>query len=81
MCKENSLETIISRTGGPVKSALACIPIEAQAEARRLLVVLEESGAEPWTALAALYRHSAGRLGRAEIHLGLKNYFEQVGND
>lgn len=48
----------------------------AREDAIHLLIVLLESGADYWTALAALYRHAADRPGRAAIYQGLRQFFD-----
>jgi hypothetical protein len=57
--------------------ALSYIPTDVRPNFARLLAVVLGSGADPFTALAAVYRFTRGRERYAEIHKGLGNYFRQ----
>lgn len=63
-----------------IVKTLKYIPPADHKETVRLLVVLLDSGAEPWTTLAALYRHAADRPGRAAIYQGLQQFFDDEVN-
>jgi hypothetical protein len=79
MRKGNILDNSIMQTPVLVK-ALVFIPPASREEAIRLLDLLADSGADEWTALAALYRHTAGRPERAAIHRGLRRFFDDEVN-
>lgn len=59
-----------------VINALSFVHREAREDAIRLFSVVLDSGADPLTALTAVYRWTAGRPAYIEIHAGLERFFQ-----
>lgn len=57
-----------------IAKALLFLPEESHEEAIRLISVTLRSGADPFTALAAVYRWTRGRPAYAGIHAGLERF-------
>lgn len=61
---------------GTFQEVLSYIPEEGKKDAVRLLQVLNNSGADNETSLAALFRWTATRLWYSGIRSGLQKFFE-----
>jgi len=58
--------------------ALTFIPQESLDDSIRLIAVTLESGADPFTALAAVFRWTEGRALYRGVHEGLQEFFLSV---